>query len=447
MEFLNTRSETAALKLMMDNPDEMLDKLSEGLFLSREGKDLFTTIGAKSYYGKVTLRTLQSFYEGDDRMTSYAEVVAGQKVTKDDALNILESLNLSYAKHKAYEHAQSIMQAVNKSDTVEEIESVAGNGTNVRIEGEDETLYENTWEATAEWHTRFMEECRNPEKTGRLQLKSMPNLNDAFGGIDIIDFILICAKSGHGKTTLALNLAKDFAIDQNKVVYYVNAEMTRDQLRERLMSNMTEVEAKEIDRRAITGTEKERIEKNLKIADAVDEFAKKKLILSQVPTIYPSKIKRAVKQLTMNGMRPEIIFIDYIRHMDPEVNTRGMQEYQVMYECAEACKKLAMELQIPIIGLAQLNDIGVLEGSKKMRNAVDGLLFFKEIKRNADDIEDPKEKERAEREIEREIKSMPDYLKTLANYKIIKEKVRRGDPSTPVYFRYKKNIMKVIEVG
>lgn len=444
MEFINYKAELETLKLLLDFTDDFIEIVDEGMFLLKESRTAYRTIGAMSYYGKVTVRALQEKFQDDNNMTEHMQLIYKQDVTKDDIDHLIQSLRTAVMRHEAFQYAQDIIHMV-KSEN-EEVQAFVENGKTLSMHGEKEELYENTFEATKDWYTNFMNECSNPDSRKRLQLLSMPQLNDAFGGIDELDFILFCAKSGHGKTTLALNLAKDFAIDQGKVVYYVNAEMSVDQLRERLMSNMTGIDAKEIDRRILTGTEQEKIQKHSDIADAVDIFAKKKLILSQVPTIYPSKVRKAVKQLTLNDMRPEVIFIDYIRHMDPEVSVRGMQEYQIMYECAEACKQLAKDLHIPVIALAQLNDSGVLEGSKKMRNAVDGLLFFKEIPRNADDVEDVREREKIEKEIQRELNSMSSSVRSKANYKIIKEKVRRGDPTNPIYMRYRKNVMKVNEV-
>lgn len=446
MQFVNHTAECGMLKLMMDHTDDVIDLIEEDLFLSKEAKRAYRTIGAMSYHGRVTIRALQEAFSENETMLSYIEVVYRQTdVSKEDLEQLLHALQKAHMKDKAFRHAEAIMQAANGDDE-EELQKLVENGIELKRYGEQEKLYEDTLEATRDWYSNFLEECKNPEKRGRLKLQTMPQLNDAFGGIDKIDLIMFCAKSGHGKTALALNLAKDFAIDQEKTVYYVNAEMSTDQLRERVMSNMAEIDAKEIDRRVFFGSEEENKQKHMRLVDAVDQFGSKKLILAQVPTIYPSKIRKAVKQLTLNNKRPDIIFVDYIRQMDPEVDTRGMQEYQIMYECAEACKRLATTLKIPVIALAQLNDQGMLEGSKKMRNACDGLLFFKEIRRHTDDIDDPKEKAKAQKEIEAELARMTPNVLKKADYKLIKEKVRRGDTSTPIYVRFHKNLMRVREI-
>ena len=448
MDFTDYRSESAMLKLLIDYSDDLIELLEEDIFLSRQAKKTYRTIGALSFHGKITIRSLMQSFVDDENMTQFVEMLYKQSdVGREDFEHIMKALQTAHTKHEAYQYAQDIIQSVLSEEEDDEIRKIVENGRTISIYGTKEELYEHTFDSTRDWYIRFMEECSNPTQRDRLQISNMPKLNDTFGGLDKTDLIMICAKSGHGKTSVALNLAKDFAIDQEKTVYYVNSEMTTDQLRERIMSNMAEIDAKEIDRRMFSGSTTDKHDKHFRLAESVDEFAKKKLILSQVPTIYPSKIKKAVKQMTLNKNRPDVIFVDYIRHMDPEVNTRGMQEYQIMYECAEACKRLAKDLKIPVIALAQLNDQGMLEGSKKMRNACDGLLFFKEIPRNTDDIDDPKEKMRLQKEIDSELSKMSADALKRADYKFIKEKVRRGDPSEPIYIRFKKNLMRVNEVG
>ena len=183
-----------------------------------------------------------------------------------------------------------------------------------------------------------------------------------------------------------------------------------------------------------------------RLSEAADAMGRSKLFFSQTPSITPRLIRRAVKKLELSGNRPDLIFIDYIAYMDLEKSTSGMQEHQLLLEYAITCKQLAVEFKTPFIALAQLNADGKLEGAKKMINPCDGVFFISEIKRSAEDELDSKQKQKAEAEIKRELNAMSLDQQRKANYKITKEKVRRGDSSTPIYIRFEKSQMKVREI-
>jgi replicative DNA helicase len=154
---------------------------------------------------------------------------------------------------------------------------------------------------------------------------------------------------------------------------------------------------------------------------------KKKLVLSRIPVMTINSIRRAFKKLANGGDKPDFILIDYIGRMDLDRGEKGLQEWQKLYLLAEDIKTLAVELDVPIVALAQLNEDGKIEGAKKMKNACDGVLFFEPV-----DEDDEK--------------YMNQTQKKYANYRIEKYKVRRNDNSKPIYINFTKKYQRIAEV-
>lgn len=277
----------------------------------------------------------------------------------------------------------------------------------------------------------FEARMRNPTKTVGLSLapndSGFERLNETFMGIRGGDCIMVCAQSGHGKTAFALNLARVLGVEQNHVTYYLNAEMDDEELSGRLVAQISGASFTEI----YTGD----VNPNTpwtKILSAYDKLADSKVVLSKIPHLTVTKAKglASIVRQKMQGL--ECLIVDYIGRMEPE-NTKGLQEWQQLYQIIEQLKTLAVELDIPVIVLGQLTEAGMLEGAKKMKNACDGVLFFQPT--SEDDIEG----------IERAIGDP--QKRALVNYKLVKFKVRRNDNSSPIYCRFIKATQKVVELG
>lgn len=444
---INGRAEAGIIKLMLSNhADDVLDMVDEKLMLSREALTAFRKIGGLSFSKSVNFRVLKKEYEDDEHMSMYIHSCEVQHdVTIHDLPDLIDNLLESYTRTKSVEYAQTIMTKSNGD--ISELKKLVGTGLDFGI-ADTTKLYEDPRESAGKWFNKILEDYKNPDGRGRIPIKVLPQLHKTLGGLDREngDLILMCAQSGKGKTAFALTLAKDFCLDQGLSVLYMNCEMNTDQLQDRIAAMSKGIDLSEIDSRIFTGSQEAQMDKIHRLSEVADAIGKSKLFFSQTPSITPRLIRRAFKKLELSGNRPDIVFIDYIAYMDLEKPTSGMQEHQLLLEYAITCKQLAVEFKTPFIALAQLNADGKLEGAKKMINPCDGVFFISEIKRTADDEMEPRQKQKAEAEIKRELNAMSGEQQRKANYKIVKEKVRRGDSSMPIYLRFDKSQMKVREI-
>lgn len=285
----------------------------------------------------------------------------------------------------------------------------------------------------------FEEGLKNPEESFGLRFSVMvkgrmlgfPGLDEVFRGAQGGDLFLIAAKTGQGKTAIANNLARIFALYQDHSVYYENTEMKERELLERLLAPIADVKVNEIAHRQIEGTYNERQAKIERIKKAFQYYRQSKLYLSRIPTLTGTKAKALAKQVKTKYGQLDCLFIDYIGRMDLE-QSKGLQEWQVLFKIIQQMKELAMELNIPVFVLSQRNEDGQIEGAKKIANECDGVLFFEPISENDHDAISQT--------------YLSEEKRKQVNYKITKRKIRRSSNTFPIFCEFDKDKQFINEV-
>lgn len=427
--YANSKAEINVISAMLNGlAEQVMDLVDLTLFQTSEGKDAAYKIMVQSQKGPITVKQMVNVYSGDSEMQDYIHLASKQEC--DDVKELeyfVQEMRLAKIKTVGDEHARKIINLANSDRCdYDEMAQLLQNGTTVEMH-DAKPLFELPENYAGNHFNKYLERVKNPEANQGIRIKFLPELDKTFFGLKGGDLIMVCAESGKGKTALALNVAKDISIDQGHRLYYPNAEMQTEELTNRIVSNMTQVPATEI----MSGQHDKVGDKLMEVIHAVSEaydtIGKSNLCLSRIPTMTMKSIRRGYKKLKTLGRPPEIMIIDYIGRMELDEPAPGLNEWQILYKLAEASKTLAVELNIPVIVLAQLNEDGKIEGAKKMKNACDGVLFFEPV------TEDDKQ-------------YMSNKQKLYANYKIVKYKVRRNDNSKPIYVHFNKSIQKIGEV-
>lgn len=285
----------------------------------------------------------------------------------------------------------------------------------------------------------FLTGLDNPEDSYGLRFSftkngitlGFPGLDEVFRGAQGGDLFLIAAKTGQGKTAIANNLARLFAIYQSHSVYYENTEMKEQELLDRILAPIADVKVNEISHRQLEGSFSERENKKERIKKAYEIYKKSNLYLSRIPVLTANKAKALAKQVRTKYGKLDCLFVDYIGRMDLE-HSKGMQEWQVLFKIIQQMKELAMELNIPIFVLSQRNEDGQIEGAKKIANECDGVLFFEPITEKDNDFLDKLH--------------YNDEQRKRINYKITKRKIRRSSNTLPIYCEFDKDKQFINEV-
>lgn len=165
------------------------------------------------------------------------------------------------------------------------------------------------------------------------------------GGLHEGDLTIIAAASSQGKTSFALNIAKNVASHGAKVAFY-SLEMNDVQLTSRIISSVSGLSSKEILYRSMSNEMIKEFDKGVgKIQDLEIYFDDRST--SSIETIIQS-IRKMVFKFGISG-----VIIDYLQILS--ITNKTQTEEQFLGSVARRLKNLAKELNIWILALSQLN--------------------------------------------------------------------------------------------
>ena len=169
-------------------------------------------------------------------------------------------------------------------------------------------------------------------------------LDDMLGGLEGGDMIVVGARPAVGKSAFVTQITSNLA-KQGKRVGFYNLEMQNKQMYERFVVSESGIPLTRL-RRAVRflGDEKERFDKANETLAKADN-----IVITSTGAKSVSEIRAESKHMDY-----DIIIIDYMQLLKADTTYRGNRTSEVG-EISRAIKSLAMELNIPIIALSQLN--------------------------------------------------------------------------------------------
>lgn len=191
-------------------------------------------------------------------------------------------------------------------------------------------------------------------------------------GLNRSDLIIVGARPGMGKTTFALNLARNVAMQQNRTVAFFNLEMSKEQMVNRLLSSEALVSGKKLRVGDLSPAEWSRI------AVAASALCKAPIYLDDTPSITAQEMKARLRRLPDLGA----VFIDYLQLMRSAKRTEN--RVQEVSEITRSLKIMAKELNVPIIVCAQL--ARAIEKQSNHRPALSDLRESGSIEQDADQV-------------------------------------------------------------
>ena len=165
-------------------------------------------------------------------------------------------------------------------------------------------------------------------------------------GLHPSELIIIAGRPSMGKTSLAMNIARNVAVEEKKPVAIFSLEMSKEQLVQRLLC----VEARVDSHKLRTGFLAEEDWPKLTMGAGV--LFEAPIFIDDSSTLNALELRAKARRLKT---REDIalIVLDYIQLMSAEITTQNRQ--QEIAEISRALKSLARELQIPIIAVSQLS--------------------------------------------------------------------------------------------
>ncbi len=176
----------------------------------------------------------------------------------------------------------------------------------------------------------------------------LPDLDRVILGLNKSDFILIAARPGMGKTSIALNIALYVAMTLKKTVAFFSLEMSREQLVTRLLSKAAMVPSQNL----LTGQLSENQWKE--IAEAAQLMSASDIRIDDNPTLTVSDMNAACRRVPDLGL----VCIDYLQLMQSAGSKNSWSNEsrtQAVSDISRMLKIMAKELNVPVICLSQLN--------------------------------------------------------------------------------------------
>lgn len=181
------------------------------------------------------------------------------------------------------------------------------------------------------------------EKTVKPIYVGFPTLDDLLGGLEGGDMIVVGARPAVGKSAFVTQITKNLA-KQGKRIGFFNLEMQTKQVYERFVVSESGIRLTRLRKAThFLGDEKERF-------DAANR------VLEQTTNIVITTGSKSIGEIRAESLHMDydVIIIDYLQLIRADVSYRGNRTAEVG-AISKAIKGLAMELNIPIIALSQLN--------------------------------------------------------------------------------------------
>lgn len=202
-------------------------------------------------------------------------------------------------------------------------------------------------------------------------------LDDMTSGWQKSDLVIIAGRPAMGKTSFALSIAKNIAVDYQTPIAFFSLEMNNEQLVDRLISNVCEIEGKKIMNGQLARDEWERLDKKL------SRLTGAPIYIDDTPGLSIFELRTKARRLVREkGVK--IIMIDYLQLMNANGMRFGNRQEEVS-TISRSLKGLAKELDIPIIALSQLNrTVENREGIEGKRPQLSDLRESGAIEQDAD---------------------------------------------------------------
>jgi len=174
------------------------------------------------------------------------------------------------------------------------------------------------------------------------------DLDRMTGGLQCSDLIILAARPGVGKTSLALTLAQNAALKHERGVAIFSLEMSQEQLGLRMLSSLAQIDQS----RLRTGWVEE--DEWPRVVWASDKISDARIWIDDTAGISTMDMRTRARQLCAEH-EVDLIIVDYLQLMQASTSSKSENRVQEVSEITRALKALARELKVPIVALAQLS--------------------------------------------------------------------------------------------
>jgi replicative DNA helicase len=290
-------------------------------------KNLLAEVGGSSYLAEIT-----NMITTTSHVDYYAKIVKEKKILRD-LINL--SAEITESAFNPENELEMFLDEIEHKILSVSQKSIAQNFIHIKDE------LASAYERIEKLH----------EKKGILRGLStgFHELDNLLSGLQKSDFIIIGARPSLGKTSFALDIARNVAIKENVPVGIFSLEMSREQVVDRLIAAEAQVALWKLR----TGKVSTDLEFQM-IQKALDTLSKAPIFIDDTPSPNILQMRSMGRRLQVeNGLG--LIVVDYLQLIAPRNSNSQASMVQQVTEISRGLKGLARELNVPLIAISQLS--------------------------------------------------------------------------------------------
>ncbi len=243
-----------------------------------------------------------------------------------------------YVAELGYDEAGDLEETLDKAE--KKIYEVTSTPTMAKFTALGESL-KSAWERLEHLH-----EHKDEMRGVRTGFKDLDNM---LAGLQKSDLIILAARPSMGKTSLALDIARQAAVQHSAVVGIFSLEMAAQQLIDRMVAAEARVNSWSLR----TGHINDQDDWD-RIREAYDRLGQAPIFIDDQPGSNILKMRAVARRLKKErGL--DLLIVDYLQLMVPTGSKASDSLVQQVTEISRSLKNLAREMDVPVLALSQLS--------------------------------------------------------------------------------------------
>jgi replicative DNA helicase len=203
------------------------------------------------------------------------------------------------------------------------------------------------------------------------------DLDEKTSGLQPSDLIIIAGRPSMGKTSFAMNIAENAAIEDKRIVGVFSLEMSKEALLQRMLCSVARVDAHKFRTGSLWQDD------TRKITHALEKLTQAPIFIDDTPGIALSEMRAKARRLQQSQGGLDLIIVDYLQLMSGG-SRRYENRTQEVSAISRGLKALAKELKVPVIALSQLSRAPESRGAGDHRPQLADLRESGSIEQDAD---------------------------------------------------------------
>ncbi len=182
------------------------------------------------------------------------------------------------------------------------------------------------------------------------------DLDNKLAGMQDSNLIILAARPGVGKTTLALNIALNTAIKDKMPVGFFSLEMSKEELVDRLLVGQADIDAWRLKTGKLSDDDYKRL------TEAMGELSDAPIYIDDTPGLSILEMRTKARKLKLEK-NIRLVIVDYLQLAD--AGKRFDSRVNEVSFVSQGLKNLARELKVPVLAISQLSRAVEQRGTRK----------------------------------------------------------------------------------